>query len=114
MRKRSIRDTDVTGKTVLVRVDFNVPMRNGIINDDSRIRATLPTLSLLRDGGAKVVVCSHLGRPGGQVVEEMRLSQVRARLSELLGLAVQDAAGPAGKTPVRVASALADGEFALL
>ncbi|MCI0871097.1 MAG: phosphoglycerate kinase [Chloroflexi bacterium] len=114
MRKRSIRDTDVTGKTVLVRVDFNVPMRNGIINDDSRIRATLPTLSLLRDGGAKVVVCSHLGRPGGQVVEEMRLSQVRVRLSELLGLGVRDAAGPAGKTPVRVASALAEGEFALL
>ena len=114
MRKRSIRDTDVTGKTVLVRVDFNVPMRNGIINDDSRIRATLPTLSLLRDGGAKVVVCSHLGRPGGQIVEEMRLSQVRVRLSELLGLGVRDAAGPAGKTPVRVASALAEGEFALL
>ena len=114
MRKRSIRDTDVTGKTVLVRVDFNVPMRNRAVTDDSRIRAALPTLNLLGDRGAQVVVCSHFGRPKGQVVEEMRLAPVRARLSELLGLAVQDAAGPSGETPVRVASALADGEFALL
>ena len=114
MTKRSVRDTDVTGKTVLVRADFNVPMRNGVITDDSRILATLPTLNLLKDGGAKVVVCSHLGRPGGQVVEEMRLAQVRIRLSELLGLRVKDAAGPSGKTPVRVTSGLVAGEFALL
>ena len=114
MRKRSIRETDVTGKTVLVRADFNVPMRNGVITDDSRIRATLPTLNLLKDNGAKVVICSHFGRPGGQVVDEMRLAPVRARLSELLGLAVQDAAGPSGEKPVSVVSALAGGEFALL
>ena len=81
MKKRSVRDIEVTGKTVLVRVDFNVPMRNGVITDDSRIRAALPTLNLLKDRAAKVVVCSHIGRPGGQVVEEMRLAPVRARLS---------------------------------
>ncbi len=114
MNKRSIRDTNVSGKTVLVRVDFNVPMRNGVISDDSRIRAALPTLNLLRDRGAKIVVCSHFGRPGGQVVEEMRLAPVRARLSELLGVTVQDAAGPSGDSPAQVASALAPGEFALL
>jgi phosphoglycerate kinase len=114
MKKRSIRDTDVTGKTVLVRVDCNVPLRNGDISDDSRIQATLPTLNLLRDSGAKVVVCSHFGRPKGQVVEEMRLGPVRARLSELLGVVVQDAGGPSGETPVRVVAALAEGEFALL
>ncbi len=114
MSKRSIRDTDVAGKTVLVRVDFNVPMRDGVITDDSRIRASLPTLNLLRDRGAKVVVCSHFGRPRGQVVEEMRLTPIRARLSELLGTAVQNAAGPSGGMPVNVASALTAGEFALL
>ncbi len=114
MNKRSVRDTDVKEKTVLVRVDFNVPMRNGVIADDSRIRAALPTLNLLKDRGARVVICSHFGRPGGRVVEEMRLAPVRARLSQLLGVAVQDAAGPAGETPVQVVSALADGEFALL
>ena len=69
MNKRSIRDVDVAGKTVLVRVDFNVPMRDGVISDDSRIKAALPTLILLKDGGAKIVICSHFGRPKGQVVE---------------------------------------------
>ncbi|MEE8045772.1 MAG: phosphoglycerate kinase, partial [Dehalococcoidia bacterium] len=114
MNKRSIRNVDVSGKTVLVRVDFNVPMRDGEISDDSRIKAALPTLNLLKDGGAKIVVCSHFGRPKGQVVEDMRLGAVRERLSELLGVQVQNAGGPNGDEPVQVVSQLGVGEFALL
>ncbi|MDP6667318.1 MAG: phosphoglycerate kinase [Dehalococcoidia bacterium] len=114
MNKRSVRDTGTTGRTVLVRVDFNVPVRDGAITDDSRIRAALPTLNLLRDAGAKIVVCSHFGRPKGQVVEEMRLAPVRVRLSELLGTAVRDAGGPGGEQPGQVVSELAGGEITLL
>jgi phosphoglycerate kinase len=114
MNKRSISGVDLTGKTVLVRVDFNVPMRDGVISDDSRIKAALPTLNLLRDSGAKIVVCSHFGRPKGQVVEEMRLKPVRSRLSELLGAPVQDAGGPNGNQPQKTVSRLNSGDFALL
>jgi len=114
MNKRSIRNADVAGKTVLVRVDFNVPMRDGVISDDSRIRAALPTLNLLRENGAKVVVCSHFGRPKGQVIESMRLGEVRKRLSELLEVPVADAGGPNGDQPLKVVSTLQAGEFALL
>ena len=76
------------GKRVLVRVDFNVEMDNSRISDDSRIRGALPTIEYLRERGAVVVLCSHLGRPGGKVVENMRLAPVGARLSELLGAEV--------------------------
>jgi phosphoglycerate kinase len=114
MNKRSIRGVDVNGKTALVRVDFNVPTRNGDISDDSRIRAALPTLNLLKEGGAKILVCSHFGRPKGQIVEEMRLSVVRERLSELLGVPVLDAGGPNGVGPAQICSQLGAGEFALL
>ena len=114
MNKRSIRDVDVDGKSVLIRVDFNVPTRDGVISDDSRIKAALPTLNLLKDSGAKTVVCSHFGRPKGQVVETLRLSPVQARLSELLGVEVRDAAGPNGNEPAQVISQLSSGEFALL
>jgi phosphoglycerate kinase len=114
MNKRSIKSVDVTGKTVLVRVDFNVPTRNGKISDDSRIRAALPTLNLLRDGGAKIVVGSHFGRPKGQVVEEMRLAPVRERLSELLITTVHDAGGPNGDDPQKAISNLDVGDVALL
>ena len=84
MNKRSIKHIDFDGKTVLVRGDFNVPKRGEDISDDSRIRDALPTLSLLSRGGAKVVICSHFGRPAGQVIEEMSLQPVRKRLSEML------------------------------
>ena len=76
MDKRTVRDIDVAGKRVLVRVDFNVEFDNGRISDDSRIRGALPTIEYLRERGAVVVLCSHLGRPGGKVVEEMRLAPV--------------------------------------
>ena len=114
MNKRSIKNADVSGKKVLVRVDFNVPMRDGVISDDSRIRAVLPTLNFLKDGGAKVVICSHFGRPNGQVVEEMRLRPVRERLSELLGVSVADAGGPNSEHAAHVILSLSSGEFALL
>lgn len=75
---------DVEGKRVLVRVDFNVPLREGVITDDLRIKAALPTLRWLKKRGATVVACSHLGRPGGEVVEKYSMAPVRARLNELL------------------------------
>ncbi len=97
MNKKSIRDTDLAGKRVFCRVDFNVPMQDGVITDDTRIRAAVPTIRFLRDAGAKVILASHFGRPKGQVVEEMRLTPVAQHLSGLLGTEVKklnDSVGP--------------------
>jgi phosphoglycerate kinase len=95
---KSVRDVDVRGKRVLVRVDFNVPLdAEGRISDDTRIRASLPTIRYLMDNGASVILMSHLGRPKGAVVESMRLKPVADRLSELLKVPVEmapDAVGP--------------------
>jgi len=85
MNKKSVRDIEVTGKKVFVRVDFNVPLQDGVITDDTRIRETLPTIQYLIDKGAKIILASHLGRPKGKFVDEFRLTPVVARLSELLG-----------------------------
>ena len=86
MNKKTVRDIEVAGKRLLVRVDFNVPFHKGTtaIADDSRIRATLPTLRFLLERNAAIILCSHLGRPDGQVVEELRLAPVAQRLSQLL------------------------------
>lgn len=101
--KKSVKDIDVSGKRVFVRVDFNVPLENGVITDDTRIRETVPTIRYLAEQGAKVILASHLGRPKGAVVEEMRLTPAAARLSELLGKPVakaDEAVGPAAQAAV--------------
>ncbi len=87
MNKMTVRDIEVGGKRVLVRVDFNIPLDKEarIITDDSRIQATLPTIKYLIDQGARVILCSHLGRPRGEVVEKLRLAIVGQRLSQILG-----------------------------
>lgn len=90
MRKKTVKDIDVASKRVFLRVDFNVPMdKAGFISDDSRIKACLPTIKYLLDHDARVIICSHLGRPDGKVVESLRLTPVARRLSELLGKPVE-------------------------
>lgn len=114
MRTRSVRDADVAGKRVFVRVDFNVPLDGASITDDTRIRAALPTINLLLERGARVILCSHLGRPKGRVDERYRLAPVATRLSELLGRPVKNVNDVAGPDAQAAANALRDGEVLLL
>ena len=103
----------LAGKRVLVRVDFNVPLKDGVITDDTRIRAALPTLREIREKGGRVILMSHLGRPKGQVVEALRLDPVARRLEELLGSPVVKLAGSAGPE-VEAAAAAAPAEAVVL
>ncbi|XID92142.1 phosphoglycerate kinase [Paenibacillaceae bacterium WGS1546] len=114
MNKKSVRDVEVAGKKVFVRVDFNVPLENGAITDDTRIRETLPTIKYLIEKGAKVILASHLGRPKGEVVDALRLTPVAARLSELLGKPVAKADEVVGASVQAQVDALKDGDVLLL
>lgn len=114
LNKKTVEDLQVTGKKVLVRCDFNVKMENGVITSDKRIVASLPTIKYLIANGAKVILCSHLGRPKGEVVPEFSLAPVAARLSELLGQEVKMAADVVGESAQALAADLKDGEVLLL
>lgn len=114
MAKKTIRDAQVRDKRCFVRVDFNVPMKNGAITDDSRIRAALPTIEYLISHGAKVILASHLGRPKGQVVPELRMDPVAHRLSELLGKKVVKLNDCVGPEVVAYVSGMSPGSVVLL
>src|SRR6201991_4844295 len=110
----SVRDANRKGRPVLVRVDFNVPLKDGEVVDDTRIRAALPTLELLRERGAALVLASHLGRPGGEVKPELSLAPVGRRLAELLGVPVTQAPKVIGAEVDLAAGCLGPGEVLLL
>lgn len=112
--KRRLTDYPVDGKRVLVRVDFNVPLADGAVADDTRIRAALPTIRYLVERDCRVVLASHLGRPKGQVVEELRMAPVARRLGELLGRPVRTVADCVGPEVEAAVAALQPGEVLLL
>jgi phosphoglycerate kinase len=113
--KASVRDAEFAGKRVLVRVDFNVPLDGDRVADDTRIRAALPTIELLRERGASLVLVSHLGRPKGQVDPELSMRPVGERLSELLdGVLVRQAPGVVGEDVETMAEGLGAGDVLLL
>lgn len=114
LNKKTIEDIDVAGKKVLVRCDFNVPLKDGVITSDKRIVSSLPTIKYLLDHNAKVILCSHLGRPKGEVNPEFSLAPVAKRLSELLGKEVKMASDVVGESAQALAASLQDGEAMLL
>ena len=114
MNKKTIEDIDVSGKKVLVRVDFNVPMKDGVITDETRINAALPTIKYLLDHNAKVILCSHLGRPKGEFKPEYSLAPVAKRLSEILGREVKMAKDVVGEDAKRLCADMKDGDIVVL
>ena len=112
--KKSVEDIDVKGKRVLCRCDFNVPIKGGVITSDKRIVAALPTIQYLINHGAKVILCSHMGKPKGEYKPELSLKVVADRLSELLGQTVIMAKDVAGEDAQAKAAALQDGQVMLL
>ncbi|ADH98632.1 phosphoglycerate kinase [Salisediminibacterium selenitireducens] len=114
MNKQSIRDIDVKGKRVFCRVDFNVPMSEGQVTDDTRIRAAIPTIELLVEKGAKVILASHLGRPKGQVAEDLRLDPVAKRLSDLMQKEVYKVDEVVGSDAEKAVNGLEEGDVVLL
>ena len=113
--KKSIKDVDVKGKRVLLRCDFNVPRNKetGEITSDKRIAASLPTIRYLLENGARVIACSHMGKPKGEFKKELSLASVATRLSELMNMPVKFASDVAGEETAKMASELKDGEIML-
>ena len=116
LNKKSVDDINVKGKKVLVRCDFNVPLKDGKITDENRLVAALPTIKKLIADGGKVILCSHLGKPKGEPKPELSLAPVAVRLSELLGQEVKFAADPevVGPNAKAAVEAMKDGEVVLL
>lgn len=116
LNKKTVEDLNVKGKRVLVRCDFNVPVRDGVITDDNRITASVPTIKKLVDEGAKVILCSHMGKPKGEVKPELSLAPVAIRLSEVLGMPVKFAKDDCvvGENAKSAIAEMKDGEIVLL
>ena len=116
LNKKTVDDINVKGQRVLVRCDFNVPLKDGQITDETRIVAALPTIKKLIADGGKVILCSHLGKPKGEPKPELSLAPVAARLSELLGQEVKFAADPevVGPNAKAAVEAMKDGDVVLL
>ncbi len=116
LNKKTVDDLNVKGKKVLVRCDFNVPVKDGVITDDSRITASLPTIKKLIESGARVILCSHMGKPKGEVKPELSLAPVATRLSQLLGKDVIFAKDDCvvGENAIKAVSEMKDGDVVLL
>jgi len=114
MNKKTIRDVSVRGKRVLVRVDFNVPLQDGAVADDARILAALPTINYLLEQGAALILCSHLGRPKGQIAPELRMDPLAARLAELLNRPVTKLDDCVGPEVEAAAQAMRPGDVVML
>ncbi|MEA4972600.1 MAG: phosphoglycerate kinase [Candidatus Metalachnospira sp.] len=116
LNKKTVDDLYVNGKNVLVRCDFNVPVKDGVITDDSRITASIPTIKKLVNDGAKVILCSHMGKPKGEVKPELSLAPVAVRLSEKLGMNVKFAKDDnvVGENAKKAVSEMKDGDVILL
>ena len=114
MNKKTLKDIDVKGKRVFCRVDFNVPMKDGKVTDETRIRAAIPTIQYLVEQGAQVILASHLGRPKGEVVEELRLNAVAERLQALLGKDVAKADEAFGEEVKKTIDGMSEGDVLVL
>ncbi len=114
LQKMSIEDVEVAGKKVLMRVDFNVPLSEGMVRDDTRIRAALPTIEALLSRGARLVLASHLGRPKGEIKPDLKMDPVASRLGDLLGKPVRKLDQVVGSEVNRAIAGLKDGEIMFL